>query len=96
MATPLSNNLDWKLANPIWAASLNPFIANPTNSISLLKDVVLSNGATVIPHRLGRQMQGWFIADINGAASIFRSAPLNDTTLTLTSDALVTANIGVF
>lgn len=96
MSSPLSPNLSWDLANPKWAQSLNPIIANPLSSGSILKNIILVNGETVINHGLGRLMQGWIIVDINGAATIYRSQLMNDKTLTLTSNAVVTASIEVF
>lgn len=96
MAAPLSNKLDWSLANPIWAAALNPIVTNAILSGNSINNVALKNGVTVINHGLGRDMQGWFITDINGAANVFRSAPMNSLTLTLTSSAAVTANLWVY
>lgn len=79
-----------------WASILNPVVANPTNNVAMLVDIVLINGSTTINHKLGRMMQGWFLVDVNGAATIYRSKPMNDKTLTLTSDANVTVSLGVF
>lgn len=96
MGRPLSSKLDWSLANPIWAAAINPVIANPLNDANILSEIVLVDGVTIINHGLSRKMQGWFIIDINGAATIYRSAPFNSSTLTLTSSAIVTVSLGVF
>lgn len=98
MALPVfkSPDRDFMLMQTNWASQLNPALANPLNSANILKGVNLINGVTVINHLLGRMMQGWFITDINGAATVYRSAPMNATTLTLTSSAQVTVNIGVF
>jgi hypothetical protein len=96
MAVPLSTNLDWKLANSKWASTLNPFIANPVNNAQIIQDVTLQSGSNILNHSLGRTLQGWFIVDIQGVASIYRSAPFNSQTLTLTSSAKVTCSIGVF
>ena len=79
-----------------WASTLNPIIANPLNSVQILNDVQLKNGATMINHKLGRKPQGWLILDINAAATIYRSQPFNDLILTLTSNADVTVTLGVF
>ena len=79
-----------------WKSILDPLISNVLNDVSVLTNVVLINGATVINHKLGKMQQGWFIVDQNAAASIYRSAPFNTTTLTLTSNAAVTVSIGVF
>lgn len=96
MGAPLSPKLDWSLANPIWANTLNALLSMPQSSGLILQGVVLVSGTTVIPHKLGRMMQGWTLTDINGAAQIYRSAPLNSTTLTLISTAAVTISLEVF
>lgn len=79
-----------------WAAQLNPLIANPINQANILTDVVLKNGSTVVNHKLGRMMQGWFIVDQTGAAQIYRSASMNSVNITLTSNAAVTVALAVF
>lgn len=79
-----------------WATILNPLLKNPVNGVSILRDIELVPGDNVINHLLARQMQGWFLVDITGAAVIYRNAPMNAVTLTLNSDATVTVNIGVF
>lgn len=84
------------LMQTAWASQLNPVLKNALMSGQFLKDIALINGATKINHLLSRTQQGWFITDINGAATIYRSAPLNDQTLTLTSNAAVTVSIYVF
>lgn len=96
MAAQLSHKLDWQLMNPILASTLNPLIANPLNTVIIIKKITLINGVTIINHKLGKMMSGWFITDIDSPATIYRSASLNTTTLTLTSDASVVVNIGVF
>lgn len=79
-----------------WKSILDIIIRNPINAVSILPNVSLNNGVTVINHKLGKTQQGWFITDIQGAATIYRSAAFNSLTLTLTSSAAVTVNIGVF
>jgi len=96
MSTPLSSKLNWSLMNPILASTLNPIIASPLSSSSILKNIVLKTGANTINHQLGRMMSGWSIVDINALATIYRSQPLNDLTLTLTASAPCTVNIQVF
>jgi hypothetical protein len=92
----LSPNLPWSLANPKWAQELNPVLGNPLTNMSILKNVNLISGVTVVNHGLQQIQQGWIILDQQGPASIYRSAPFNSTTLTLTSSAAVTVNLGVF
>lgn len=89
--TPVLNQLQVK-----WRPILNPVIANELVNGFPITNIVLINGVTVINHLLGRKMQGWILTDVNGAATIYRSKPLNDKTLTLTSNALVTVNLWVF
>lgn len=92
----LSTSLPFAQLLTKWAATLNPFLANPLNSAITLQDIELKNGVTVINHLLGRTQQGWFLVDAQGAAIIYRSKPFNSTTLTLTSNAAVTVSIGVY
>lgn len=79
-----------------WSSILNPFLANPMNQTSILKNVSLAASETKIAHLLGRPQRGWFIVDVDGAATIYRSQPFNSQFLYLTSNAAVTVNIGVF
>lgn len=94
MQLPIKLSLD--LLQTKWKSILDPFLAKPTNSMNVLSNVNLLAGNNVINHLLGRKMQGWEILDIDGAATIYRSAPLNATTLTLNSSAGVTVSLGVF
>ena len=96
MALPL--NLPLPKMQTIWKSQIDPVLANPTNNISILSNVSLINGTNVINHKLGRTPQGWIVTDVQGAASIYRpsTAQFNDLTLTLISNAAVTASIGVF
>lgn len=98
MALPTINSPD-RVLNMIqnqWAAILNPLLSNPITKGNLLTNVALASGVTVINHLLDRQQQGWVLTDVSGAATIYRSQPLNSKTLTLTSDAAVTVNLLVY
>lgn len=88
--------LPWESAQTKWKSQLDPILANPLSGLIILPNVSLANGLTKINHGLGRLQQGWVVLDIQGAAQIYRSSPLNSTTLSLTSSAAVTATIGVF
>ncbi len=79
-----------------WSTELEPLLSNPVLLGNNLKEINLINGVTIINHRLGRKMQGWVLTDVDGFASIYRSAPFNALTLALTSNAAVTVNIYVF
>ena len=92
----LSSKLEWEMAQNKWAGVLNPIIANPITNPTILKNISLVAGVNVINHGLQKTQQGWFISDINAAATVFRSQPFNDKTITLTSSAAVTINLVVF
>lgn len=92
----LSTRLPWDIAQPRWASELNPLLAQPLSSANILDGVKLVSGSNVINHLLGRMMQGWFLSDINAAVTVYRSAVMNDLTLTLTSSGAATVNIVVF
>jgi hypothetical protein len=79
-----------------WASQLNPLLANMLVEGSLLQDIPLIIGSSTFNHYLGKQMTGWILTDQNASASIYRSAPLNSQTLTLTSDAVVNVSLWVF
>ena len=82
-----------------WANALDPIIANPLIKGQMLLSVALSNGTTVINHKLRRKLQGWMIVGINGAAQVYDNQATNQMpqlTLSLTSNAAVTANLWVF
>lgn len=79
-----------------WASQLNPLLNAPLSSNLILKEIVLAVGNNVINHKLGRKLQGYIISDITGAATIYRSAPKNDLTLTLNSNASVVVDLVVF
>lgn len=87
---------DFILLQNNWKAQIDPLLALALTQGFVIPSVPLANGLTVINHRLGRLLQGWFLTDINGAATIYRSAPKNALTLTLTSSAVVTADVFVF
>jgi len=71
-------------------------LAVPLVNGTMLENVILNTGATVINHMLGRKMQGWIITDIDGSAVIYRSVDFNSVSLTLTSSSKVSVNLWVF
>jgi hypothetical protein len=94
-------SLPQKLTLPLmqtqWASQLNPVLSNPSNKSSLITGIVLvANTPQTINHKLGRQMQGWEVADKNANAIVWRTQPFNASTITLESNANVTINIRVF
>jgi len=96
MGLPL--NLPLSTMQTRWKSDLDPLLANPLNGISILKDVSLVSGKNTVNHLLGRTMQGWFLTDVQGVATIYHpsTSPFNALTLTLVSSAAVVCSIGVF
>lgn len=92
----LSTKLPWELAQTKWASQINPVLSNQLIQGQLITGIKLINGVTTFNHLLSRQMVGWMIVDVDGAATVYRSQPFNDITLTLTSNAVATANIWCF
>jgi hypothetical protein len=77
-------------------STLDPLLSNLLTQGILLTNVDLASGATTINHLLGRKMVGYVVTDLDADASIYRSQPLNDKTLTLTSSAACTVSLWVF
>lgn len=88
--------LPFSLLQDRWATIINPVVNFAPNQGLLLKNIPLANGTTVINHKLQRMQQGWIIIDQDAAASIYRSQPLNDLTLTLHSSATCNISLWVF
>lgn len=79
-----------------WSAILDPIIKNPLSKGNFLTSVSLTTGDNVINHLLGKRQQGWIISDQTAAASIYRSEPFNELTLTLNASAPCMVNLYVF
>jgi hypothetical protein len=79
-----------------WASIINPFLNDPLNNHVILKSVPIVSGSNVINTTLGRKAQGWFVTDISAPVTLYRSAPFNDLTLTLTSSGTATVDVVVF
>lgn len=84
------------LLQSAWATQLEPVIEFSPNKGLILKGISLISGVNTINHRLGRKPQGYIITDMDAAATVYRSQPLNDLTLTLTSNAAANVAIWVF
>ena len=94
MRLPL--RLDWIKASDRWASIINPVIDLAPNQGTLIGPVDLTTGVNQVNHLLQRIPQGWIIVDQNASASIYRSAPFNKLTLTLTTSAPVSVKLWVF
>lgn len=95
----LPQQLDWPQARTRWKAILDVLISNRSLQSQILSNVLLANGTTVVNHLLGRDLTGWRIIRINGAASVYDQQATNQTpelTLVLTSNAAVTVSLEVF
>lgn len=92
----LPKNLPLSLMQTLWSSVINPVLANPMTNMTMIPNVKLINGTTVIPHLLGKVQQGWVLVDVQGAATIYRNSPFNKLTLSLSSSAAVTVSLGVF
>jgi hypothetical protein len=95
----LAQNLTLPQMQTKWASQLNPVLANLLVQGQMLMDQKLNNGVTIVNHKLGRDLIGWFIVGINGAATVYDNQATNQTpqlTLNLTSNAAVTVNLWVF
>lgn len=79
-----------------WISELNPLLANIITQGSLLDNIALKMGANTFNHYLGKQQTGWILIDQDASASIYRSAPLNSQTLTLTSSAPCVVGLWIF
>ncbi len=89
-------NQPFQLMQSQWSSQLNPVLANPMTNLTILKDVSLVAGTNVINHTLGKTQQGWILTDRQGSATIYRNAPFNSKTLSLSVSAPVICSIGVF
>ena len=91
-----TDDLTVMLMQTKWKSEIDPVISLPVLNGNLLTDIDLILGTTIVNHKLSRKPQGWFITDINGAATVYRSQPFNDKNITLTASAAVTVNLWVF
>lgn len=89
-------NTNLMLMQNNWSRTLNPLLANPTNNISIIKNVSLASGPNVINHKLGHVPNGWFLVDLQNNSVIYRTEPFNKLTLTLYATNSCVASIGVF
>lgn len=83
----------------LWASALNPILSSPIVNGRQIDDIKLTIGSNTINHKLGRKLQGWITVRINGIAEIYDTQATNqmpELTLTLVSDADVTASMWVY
>ncbi len=83
------------------ASAVDPLLANPILDGRLVEGIVLTAAVfTNVPHKLGRKVRGFFIADRNAQATVWRDPstanPDEAKFLRLTTDATVTINLWVY
>lgn len=94
-----NDDKDFQLMQNSWSSKLNPLIANPMNSVSILKNVVLAIGSNTINHKLGKKLTGWQIVRQRASATIYDNQDNNQSpalTLVLISSGAVTIDLAVF
>lgn len=99
VAGDLSPRLSWELANPKWAATLNPVVANPLVQGVLLSGIPVVTGTNVINHKLGRKLQGYVVVLNSAAVTFYDSQAINQhpsLTLILNASGAATISLYVF
>lgn len=94
MALPLKLPLDQMQTQ--WKSQIDPILSNRILQGLLLSNISLKTGDNTINTLIARQQQGWLITDQTAAALIYRSRPLNSSTLTLNASAPCTVSLWVF
>lgn len=93
----LNDDLQGTLWQTKWKSILDPVISNPLINGILLQNIKLSAGVNAIPHKLGRQQQGYIIVYHNSAlGELTASQPLNSTNLYLQGSSTSLISLWVF
>jgi hypothetical protein len=81
-----------------WKSQLDPVLANLLVQGQLLTNISLINGTTAVNHKLGRNIQGWFLVSPKAAATVYQASQQPNPTLILTliSNAAVITDLWVF
>lgn len=80
-------------------SQLDPVVAAPIVGGILLRNISLASGANVVPHKLGRALQGWVPTRVRASATLYDTQDSNTTpasTLQLTASAAVVVDLWVF
>lgn len=99
VAGNLSPKLPWTLANPKWAATLNPIIGNPIVGGNLISGVAVSSGNNTINHGLGKKLQGYVVVMNSANVTYYDRQATNsmpDLTLILVASGAATISLYVF
>lgn len=97
---PLPQLDSFDLINTVWGRYLNPLLASPIATPTMLKNIALVSGQTnTINHLLGKVLTGWIVIRQDASSIIWDSQdsnPLPDKTLQLLCSSNVTVNMLVF
>ncbi len=100
MALPIykSDDNNFMLMETAWASQINPVIENAVVKGVLQRGIKLVTGTNSINHKLGRNLQGYIITDMQDIYSqIFRTTSNTpNLTVNLTSSVDVTVDIYCF
>jgi nitrate/nitrite-specific signal transduction histidine kinase len=95
-------NYEQRVVNTIQdnlAGPLRELASKPHNDSQLIENINLILGTTLVQHKLGRKVRGFYVVDQNASATIFRdTASTADLTkyLPLTSSAITRVCLVVF
>jgi hypothetical protein len=95
----LPQKLPLALLETQWAQQIDPVLANPILKGQLLQNIVLINGTTIVNHKLGRKLIGWFPVGQTSPANLSDNQATNQMpqlTLSLNSTAATTVSLWVF
>ncbi len=99
VAGNLSPKLTWELANPKWAATLNPVLLNPLIGGRILSGIAVLSGANTISHGLGQKLQGYMVILNSAAVTFYDSQGSNqrpELTLILNASGAAIVSLYVF
>lgn len=99
VAGNLSPRLTWELANPKWAASINPVLKNPLVNGRVISNISIVTGVNVINHGLGAKLQGYFPVLNDSNVTFYDNQATNsmsDLTLNLVASGPATISLYVF
>ncbi len=91
-----SGDMALQLLQTKWKQQLDVLLALPILSGRQITGIELIIGTVKVGHLLNRKMQGFIQTNKDAGANYYRSAPLNDKTLSLTSDAACTIDLWVY
>jgi hypothetical protein len=82
-----------------WIQQINPVLALPLNNGNFLQNIPLTAGLNVVNHKLGRNLQGWFVVRVDTGTVIYDGQdqnPMQDLTLYLISGEACVVSLIVF